>query len=78
MTQHIVNVPAVTIGKSELAEILGISVSTLEKRSTHELPPNIEGYTNRWYMPVVDRWLMERSQIADAPKKSLKGFEAYQ
>lgn len=63
MTEHIVQVPPKTIGKEELAELLGISVSTLEKRPAHDLPPEIAGYKNRWYYPAVDRWLMERSEM---------------
>lgn len=72
MTEHIVHVPPKTIGKEELAEILGIAVSTLDKRPAHELPPQIAGYTNRWYYPAVDRWLMERSTINIAPKPRKK------
>ena len=72
MTEHIVHVPPKTIGKEELAEILGIAVSTLEKRPAHELPPEIEGYKNRWYYPAIDRWLMERSMMTAAPKPRKK------
>lgn len=75
MTEHIVNVPPRTIGKEELAEILGISPSTLDKRPSGELPPPISGYKNRWYYPAVDRWLMERS-VSKTPvqRKKPEGF----
>lgn len=72
MTEHIVNVPARTIGKDELAEILGISPATLDKRPSWELPPPIAGYKNRWYYPAVDRWLMERSAQASTPSPRSK------
>lgn len=62
------HVPPKTIDKKGLAEILGITVSTLVRKPAHELPPEIEGYKNRWYYPTVDRWLIERSMMPNSPK----------
>ncbi|WP_392406371.1 hypothetical protein ACF3OJ_03075 [Cardiobacterium hominis] len=74
MTEHIVHVPPKTIGKEELAELLGVAVATIEKRPAQDLPPPIAGYKNRWYYPVVDRWLMERSQFPGTQKRKPAGF----
>ena len=74
MTEHIVNVPPKTIGKEELADLLGVAVATIEKRPVQDLPPPIAGYKNRWYYPAVDRWLMERSQFPRTQKRKPTGF----
>lgn len=62
MIEHVVNIPAKMIGKEELAEMLGIEVSTLNNRAKNQLPPAVEGYKNRWYYPAVHEWLMQQSQ----------------